>query len=99
MQRGVATDIGSSALLAVGEVPVSVVVSSLRHQSIDQAVFRHLGAEPAAYRIVGVKSTVHFRTDFAPIAKAVLMVKTPGYSRCRLDPGLFRNLRPGARLV
>ena len=96
MQRGVETDIGPSALLRItqGGADVSVLVSSQRHQSIDQQVFRHLGAIPSDYRLVGVKSTVHFRADFAPIAKAVLMIDAPGYSGCRLSRLRYRNLQP-----
>ena len=99
MQRGVRTDIGRSALLRIsqGEGDVTVLVSSLRHQTIDQDAFRHIGVEPANYRIVGVKSTVHFRADFAPIAKAILMVDAPGYSTCRMDQLEFQNLRSDLR--
>ncbi|MEM6906047.1 MAG: M81 family metallopeptidase, partial [Pseudomonadota bacterium] len=76
MQRGVLTEIGPAARLTLeGPGALQVIVSSRRHQSIDQEVFRHLGVEPAAQRIVAVKSTVHFRADFAPIAREVLIVE------------------------
>lgn len=91
MQRDVDSDIGPTALLRLdapnGSISggVSVVVSSLRHQTIDQALFRHIGVEPAEQRIVAVKSTVHFRAAFAPMAKEVILVEAPGYSPCRRD--------------
>ena len=96
MQRGVETDIGPSALLKItqGSADVTVLVTSLRHQAIDQDAFRHIGAEPSDFRIVGVKSTVHFRADFSPIAKAVLMVDAPGYSICQLDRLDYKNRSP-----
>ena len=92
MQRGVETDIGRSALLRVeaNGGDVTVLVSSLRHQTIDAQAFRHIGAQPEDFRIVGVKSTVHFRADFAELSRAVLMVEAPGYSTCRLDQLNFR---------
>lgn len=102
MQLGVETNIGPSALLRLdigAGAAVRVLVSSRRHQCIDQEVFRHLGVEPAAQRIVAVKSTVHFRAHFAPMAKAVLMVAAPGHNPCRPERLSYRNLRPGMRFV
>ena len=49
-------------------------------------------------RIVAVKSTVHFRADFDPIAQRTIVVEAPGAHPCRLDGLPYRNLRPGVRL-
>ncbi len=97
MQCDVVTEIGPTARLKIdtGGADVEVVVSALRHQTIDQAALRHIGADPANYRIVALKSTVHFRADFAPMAIEVLNVGTPGYSFCRPDLLTFHNLRDG----
>lgn len=97
MQRDVLTDIGPSALLRALDTGVSVIVSSQRHQSIDQQVFRHLGVDPTAQRLVAVKSTVHYRADFAPIAREVIAVEAPGLSYCRLEALQFQNARPSVR--
>jgi microcystin degradation protein MlrC len=77
---------------------VRIVVGSERFQCLDQAVFRHLGVEPAEQRILVVKSTVHFRADFEPIASKVLLVEAPGAHPCRLEGLAYRRLRPGVRL-
>lgn len=84
MQRDVETDVGLAALLRIrgGAGAVDVVVTSRRHQAIDAELFRHLGAEPTDYRLVAVKSTVHFRADFTPMAAEVIPVISPGYSLC-----------------
>ena len=84
MQRDVATDVGASTLLRIsGEKgKVDVLVTSRRHQAIDAEVFRHLGVEPTDYTLVAVKSTVHFRADFTPLAAEVIPVISPGYSPC-----------------
>jgi microcystin degradation protein MlrC len=96
MAGGNPADLGPSALIAIGGV--RVIVTSRKMQAYDQALFRHLGVEPAQERIVAVKSSVHFRADFQPIADRVLVVAAPG--PVVADPATlpFRNLRPGLRL-
>jgi microcystin degradation protein MlrC len=61
-------------------------------------MFRHLGIEPVRERIVAVKSSVHFRADFQPIAEEVLVVASPGPNPA--DPAALNwtKLRPGLRL-
>jgi len=88
--------LGPTALLTHGGV--SVVVSGGRMQAADQAIFRHLGVEPSAQRILGLKSSVHFRADFTDLAEEILLVEAPGafVDRPALLP--YRNLRPGVRL-
>lgn len=95
MAGGNPADLGPSALIAVGGV--QVVVTSRKMQAYDQAIFRHLGVEPAACRILALKSSVHFRADFQPIASHVILVAAPG--PVVADPATlpFRHLRPGLR--
>lgn len=82
---GVAT-MGPSCVLRVLDTgaDVSVVVTSIRNQCLDLAQFTHFGLDPAAARIVVVKSTAHFRADFEPIAAAVIPVAAPGLFPCEL---------------
>ncbi|MFT7533138.1 MAG: microcystin degradation protein MlrC, partial [Gammaproteobacteria bacterium] len=63
-----------------------------------QAIFRHLGIEPAEQSILVVKSTVHFRADFDPIAEQTLVVASPGAHPCELVDLPYQNLRHGVRL-
>lgn len=100
MYRGTRTALGPMALLAVDDprCDVKVIVGSERFQCLDQAVFRHLGVEPAEQRIVGVKSTIHFRADFDPIAAETLLVNAPGAHPCELESLPYRRLRRGVRL-
>jgi microcystin degradation protein MlrC len=97
MARGNPADLGPSALIRVAP-GVRAVLVSRKMQAHDQALFRHLGVEPAAQRIVAVKSSVHFRADFQPIAERVIVVAAPG--PVVADPAVlpFRNLRPNLRL-
>jgi microcystin degradation protein MlrC len=92
--------LGNMALLRVVDdhSEVRVVVGSSRSQCLDLAMIRHLGLEPIEQKIVAVKSTVHFRADFDPIAAETLIVIAPGIHPCKLDDLVYRNLRAGLRL-
>ena len=100
MYRGTRTELGPMALLEVDDpsCDVKVVVGSGRFQCLDQAVFRHLGIEPIEQRILAVKSTIHFRADFDPIAARTLLAAAPGAHPCTLRDLDYRKLRPGVRL-
>ncbi|UPY34899.1 M81 family metallopeptidase [Sediminicoccus sp. KRV36] len=76
MGKGNPADLGPSALLRIGGV--RVVIVSRKMQAHDQSIFQMLGVEPAAQKILAVKSSVHFRAHFQPIAEAVLVAAAPG---------------------
>ncbi len=61
-------------------------------------MFRHLGVEPAEQRILALKSSVHFRADFQPLAEEVLVVAAPGPNPVDYGSLTYRNLRPGVRV-
>jgi microcystin degradation protein MlrC len=99
MFKGFRMTLGPMALLRSRAAPgVRVVVASRKCQAADQEMFRTLGVEPRRSRIVALKSSVHFRADFEPIAKEVLVVKSPGPALA--DPVEFKwtKLRKGVRL-
>ncbi len=97
MGRGNPADLGPTALVRVSS-GVRVIVVSRKMQALDQALFTHIGVEPAAQKILALKSSVHFRADFQPIAEAVIVVAAPG--PVVADPGTlpFTRLRPNLRL-
>ena len=88
-------ELGPMALLEVAGVRIAV--SSRKQQAADQAMFRHLRAEPADHAVLVLKSSVHFRADFGPMASRILVVEAPGPNIA--DPGKlpFVRLRPGMR--
>jgi microcystin degradation protein MlrC len=99
MFKGFRMSLGPMALLVSREAPgVRVVLASVKCQAADQEMFRHLGVEPRTERILGLKSSVHFRADFEPIAKEVLVVRAPGPALA--DPSEFKwtRLRKGLRM-
>ncbi len=57
---------------------VRVIVCERRVQALDAAIFRSQGIEPTECKIVAVKSAVHFRGSFTPIAHEIIEVDTPG---------------------
>jgi microcystin degradation protein MlrC len=77
---------------------VRVVVASRKQQAADQAMFRHLGIEPAAQKILALKSSVHFRADFGPLAERILVVAARGPNLADPAAQPFAKLRPGVRL-
>jgi microcystin degradation protein MlrC len=91
--------LGRMAALQSRAAPgVRVVLASVKCQAADQEMFRHVGVEPRRERIVVLKSSVHFRADFQPIAREVLVVRAPGPALA--DPAEFKwtRLRRGVRL-
>jgi microcystin degradation protein MlrC len=97
MAKGWHFKLGPSALLAAGGVRVAV--ASGKGQCLDQAQVRLFGAEPASLSILAVKSTVHFRADFEPIARAALVVKSPGPVFADHRDLTYRKLKPGIRVM
>ncbi|MFO1059212.1 MAG: M81 family metallopeptidase [Dongiaceae bacterium] len=95
--KGARMQLGPMALLETGGVRIAV--SSRKQQAADQAMFRHLGADPARHPILALKSSVHFRADFEPIAGAILIVAAPGASPVDHRRLAYRRLRPGVRLM
>ncbi|GLQ07378.1 M81 family metallopeptidase [Sneathiella chinensis] len=96
MWKGARMQLGLCALLERGGVQIAV--SSKTIQTGDQSMFRHLGVDPTGKKIIALKSSVHFRADFEPIAHSVLVALAPG--PVLLDPGQipYRNIRPDVRL-
>ena len=68
--------LGPSACLEVDGLLVGV--SSLKVQVLDRELLRYLGIEPERMKVVVLKSSVHFRADFDPIASHVLIAKAAG---------------------
>lgn len=94
MFGGAAMELGPMAALRTGGV--AVAVSSSRMQAADRSMFRHVGIEPDACRVVVLKSSVHFRADFAH-ARAVVVADAPGLNPVDHDALDYRRLRAGVR--
>ena len=95
--RGNRMQLGPMALLKIGGV--AIVVASRKQQAADQAMLRHLGVEPSQQRILALKSSVHFRADFQPIAGEILIVAAPGANPVDHRVLQYKHLRNGVRLM
>ena len=72
--HGVLHRLGKAALVAVGSV--QIVLSSIRVQPADRAALHLFGLEPETCPIVAVKSAVHYRASYEPVAGRILEVET-----------------------
>jgi microcystin degradation protein MlrC len=74
MSRGIALDIGPTAVLRADGI--DIVVAGSRHQVLDPGFFTHAGLDPTDYAVVVVKSSQHFRAAFGPMAREILVIDT-----------------------
>ncbi len=88
---GTTQPLGDCALLDVAGV--LVVLVSRRSQAMGVDLFTQLGCDPAAQRIVVVKSSQHFRAAFAPLAVQVLDCAAPGAVTADLRQLPYRHIR------
>jgi microcystin degradation protein MlrC len=87
MGRGGRTRMGQVAVLEAGpNGEVEIVVTENRVQVLDPELFRAVGIPPEQRRTLVVKSSVHFRAGFEPIAAEIIEVDAPGLS----SPNIFR---------
>ncbi|WP_417515123.1 M81 family metallopeptidase [Minwuia sp.] len=93
---GTNANLGLTAVLETGGV--RVVVCENRMQAADKEMFRHIGIEPEEVKILGLKSSVHFRGDFTDIAETIIIAEAPGAFIDRPIKNPYRNLRAGVRL-
>ena len=89
-------NLGPSACLRIGGV--RIVVGSRKAQLADQAMYRFVGIEPTAQKILVNKSSVHFRADFEPIAETIIICAAPGAMPADTAALPWTRLRPGVRV-
>jgi len=93
MTAGATARLGPCAAFDVDGV--QVLVSSAKAQMLDLDLMRFLGVEPRAMRLLAVKSSVHFRAAFAPIAAHILVAKAAGPMAADPRDLAWRRLAPG----
>ena len=97
MGAGNPANLGPMALIRI-DPGTRVVIASRKMQALDQAILRHVGIEPADCAVIVLKSSVHFRADYGPVASRIIVASAPG--PVVADPATlpFRNLRAGLRI-
>jgi microcystin degradation protein MlrC len=91
MFRGLAGRLGPTAVLDVNDV--KIILISNRWQTLDPEMIRFVGIDPTAERILVVKSTIHYRAAFEPMAQTIIEVDAPGLSSSNLARFTFKNVR------
>ena len=91
MGRGTAGNMGRTAVVQVGGI--EIILTERRIQPYDAQVLRSVGIEPKARKLIALKSAVHFRADYTPMAHQILDVDTPGVHSPNLFSYDYQKLR------
>lgn len=91
MHKGLRASMGPTAVIRAGGV--EIIVNSFRVQNFDLSIFRSCGIEPTRRGILVVKSSIHYRGAYQPIAKRVIEVDAPGLVSPNLKRFDFRKVR------
>jgi microcystin degradation protein MlrC len=91
MARGLPGRLGTTAVLDVNDV--KVILISYRWQTLDPEMIRFVGIDPLDHKILVVKSTIHYRAAFEPIASEIIEVDAPGLSSSNLGRFDFKRIR------
>jgi microcystin degradation protein MlrC len=91
MSGGVAHNMGNTAVLNVKGI--DVILTELGSGLTDLELYRSLGLEPTDYKIMLVKSCVHYRAAHEPIAKKIIELDLPGGHGTRLAAFPWKKLK------
>ena len=91
MYTGVEVNTGPTALLQVGGA--EIVVTSKHHEPWDLGIFTNNGVDPRERRYLLLKSRIHYRAGFAPLAKATIRCDGTGVTTSDNRQLDFRKLR------
>lgn len=90
MWQGLDVDLGLSARLQINGV--DVVVCSTNAQALDEQIFLLHGIDFTNFRVVGLKSSQHFRAAFEGAAERIITVDSPGLSTLDLSAFEYRRI-------
>jgi microcystin degradation protein MlrC len=91
MLRGLEGRLGPTAVLDVDDI--KIILISHRWQTLDPEMIRMVGIDPLGERLLVVKSTIHYRAAFEPLAHAIVEVDAPGLSSSNLARFDFTRVR------
>jgi len=89
--KGVLMDMGPTVVLDTGKV--EIVVISRHQEPNDLACFTSLGIEPTEKTYLMLKSRIHYRAGFKPIAREVIECAGVGVCTSDYDMLDFKNVR------
>jgi microcystin degradation protein MlrC len=90
MYTGVHMHLGRTAVLDTGRA--QIVVTERAHEPFDLGVFTHAGIDPRKKRHVMLKSRIHYRAGFKPIAAHIVECAGAGVTNADLSVYPYRKL-------
>jgi microcystin degradation protein MlrC len=91
MYTGVRSHLGRSAVLDTGRA--QIVVTERHHEPFDLVIFRHCGIEPMRARYIMLKSRIHYRAGFKPIASHIVECQGEGVTNADLSVYRYERLK------
>ena len=91
MYTGIRAFLGRTAVLDTGRV--QIVISERAHEPMDLGVFTHCGIDPRRKRFVMLKSRIHYRAGFRPIASHIVECAGAGVTNADLTVYRYRKLK------
>jgi microcystin degradation protein MlrC len=90
MYTGLKSHLGRTAVLDTGRA--QIVVTERHHEPFDLVIFRHCGIEPVNKRFIMLKSRIHYRAGFKPIAAHIVECAGAGVTNADLSVYRYRKL-------
>lgn len=91
MYNGYKVMMGPTAVFEVGSM--KIVVVSRHHEPWDTGVFTSVGIDPKAQKYLLLKSRIHYRAGFAPLAKATYTLDGVGVTTSDNSKLQYKKLR------
>ncbi len=91
MYNGLKVSLGPTAVLDTGAI--EIVIVSHHHEPWDLGIFTSVGIDPRHKRYLLLKSRIHYRAGFAPIAKATLTLDGEGVTTSDNTQLDYKNVR------
>ena len=91
MRDGVLEDQGRTAVVDTGGILVVLTERRMPMWNLEQ--LRSIGIEPTSLRIIVVKAAIAYRAAYAPIAKRIIEVDTPGLSAADVRRFAYAKLK------
>ncbi len=90
MYTGIRSHLGRTAVLDTGRA--RIVVTERPHEPFDPVVFTHCGIDPRDCRFVLLKSRIHYRAGFRPLASNLVECSGRGVTSADLSIYPYRKL-------
>ncbi len=92
---GLPTPLGDAALVSLsveGGQRIQIVLNTMRTQAYGTEVFTQFGVDLHALRLIIVKSMQHFHAAFAPLAKKIIYMGSPGTASREFKSLTYRHM-------